>query len=207
MIKNTGEYKNTPMYEGLKQLNDYLLKESLPSYKFNVIGGFAMICHNLRQSGITDVDYIGPDFPEKLTRKIDEIGERLGLGHGWINNDCLLSGTTLEDFELTTGKLTFHHAFSLEKISVDILDKKDLLRLKVIAVDTSLSALEFGGEFTRIKDLPDIGYLMDDLGYDLLSLELDTYMYNISEDTYETIEKYLKTRDLGETLKYVEDRQ
>ena len=204
MIKKNPEYENTLMYEGLKELNNYLVSENLPSYHFNVIGGFAMICHELRPGGVTDIDFVGNELPEKLVRKIDEIGKKLGLGGGWINNDTMLSGTTIEDFEITTGKLHFSHAFSMEKISVDILDKKDLLRLKVIAVDTSLAAYEYGGEFTRMKDLPDIARLMEDLDYDMFSLEMDTYAFSISDKTYLTIENYCENKDFDKTMEYIE---
>lgn len=81
---------------------------------------------------------------------IDDVGMRYGLGRGWINNDCLLSGASLEDLEFVTGKLKFIHKFDL--ISINALDKECILRMKLIAIDTSYSGMGEGGDFSRIKD-------------------------------------------------------
>ncbi len=194
---NIEAYKNTPMYEGLVLLNQFLEEKDYPPINLDVIGGFTMISLGLKGSYVTDIDYVGCELSEDIKIKIDEIGEKLGLGRGWINNDVMLSGSTLSEFEVSTGKLHFNKAFDLGKISVSILDIKDLLRMKVIAIDTSLSAVEFGGDFTRIKDLPDIKAIMDKRNIDILGLELETYMYNINNETYELIGEYLKHPDLS----------
>ena len=192
------EYKKSPMYEGLVRLNNFLTDKNYPPMHLNAIGGFAMISLGLKASYTTDIDYVGKDLPEDIKIKADEIGENIGLGRGWINNDVMLSGSTLSEFEISTGKLHFNKAFDLGKISVSILDIKDLLRMKVIAIDTSLAAVELGGDFTRIKDLPDIKAIMDKRDMDILSLELETYMYNINNETYELIEEYLRNPNLSE---------
>ena len=195
--KQIENYKKSVMYEGLLRLNDFLIKNNLPKISLNTVGGFAMIAHNLRDICLTDIDYVGSDFSKEIQEEIDNIGLELNLGYKWINNDVMLSGSSLSDFELSTGKLHFIKAFDLEKISVSILDIKDLLRMKVIAIDTSYASVQFGGDFTRVKDLPDIKRIMDSLKMDILDLEMETYMYNISDDAYKLIDEYLKNPDLN----------
>ena len=186
--------KQTPMYKGLLELNKYFEKSGHPNVTLDVIGGFALIIHGIKDAYVTDIDYVGNDiFSYEDMKVIDQIGVKHGLGRGWINNDVMLSGSTVEDLEISVGKLHFEEAFSLSHINVRVLDKKDLLRLKVIAVDTSLAALEFGGEFTRVKDLPDIKALMDDADMDILSLEMELWKdCDISDKTWEVIDEYLR---------------
>ena len=196
-------FEDTPMYKGLVMLNDYLEKTDCEPVSLNVIGGFAMIVHGFKDAYATDIDYVGKNAfdDEAIYGVIDRIGAKVGLTRGWINNDVMLSGTTLEDLEVSTGKLHFHDAFDLSRIHVAVLDAKDLLRMKVLAVDTALTAVEHGGDFTRMKDLPDIAVLMDSRKLDVLGLELETYRQcEIADRTYELIADYLKTRDIGKTM-------
>ena len=69
----------------------------------------------------------------------------------------------MESFELSTGKLHFDEAFTVGPVKVNVLKEKDLLRLKIIAVDTAMTELEVTGEFARRKDFADIKALMDRL--------------------------------------------
>ncbi len=202
VTKALEQYKKTKMYQGLADLNEYMKAEDLEPLKLQVVGGFALVAEGYRgKDNETDIDFVGPDLPDKLKQKIDEIGIARGLGRGWINNDIMLSGSSLEELEASTGELHFHHLFDMEKISMDILDAKDLLRMKVIAIDTSLTGAELGGEFTRAKDLKDVAALMERRGLDMLGLELETYKHVINDRTYELIEDYLQTRDIS---KYIE---
>ena len=53
--------------------------------------------------------------------------------------------------------------FNLDKIKINVLDTKDLLRLKIISVDTQLCSVNTREimEFTRYKDFADIKILME----------------------------------------------
>ena len=105
---------------------------------------------------------------------MDKISQKIGVQNGlerhWINNDIMLIGSSLNEFELATGKLHFSKAFELEKIQINVLDTQDLLRLKVIAIDTALSAVDNGGDFTRMKDFRDIIKLSEKL-----SIPIDSF--------------------------------
>ena len=207
-IELSEEFRKSSIYKGLEEVNALLEKHDAPSVNLNVIGGCAMILHGYKDPYRTDIDYVGENaFTEELMAQIDKIGKKNGLGAGWINNDVLLSGNTLEDMECATGKLHFYPVFEMSKINVSVLDAKDLLRMKVIAVDTSLTALEMGGEFTRLKDLPDIAALMDKRNLDILGLELEIYQISdISDMTYKVIDEYHRNRDIAAIMDMVKPK-
>ncbi|MBP3278306.1 MAG: hypothetical protein J6M44_05055 [Butyrivibrio sp.] len=108
-LLDINDYKDAPLFGALIELNERLKEEGISGIELNVVGGFAMMTHDLRsKDGITDVDYIGPDLPKRVSEIADEIGFKYNLGRHWINNDVLMAGATLEDLEFTTGKLHFH---------------------------------------------------------------------------------------------------
>lgn len=118
----------------------------------------------VRFSDRTDIDYVGKELDRKVLRMADDIGKQVGLGRGWLNNDLMMAGTDLEDLEWSTGPLHFRKAFELGVITVNTLCMEDLLRMKVIAIDTSWTAVECGGDFTREKDFEDVRLLMERMG-------------------------------------------
>lgn len=153
--------EGTPMYEALASLAEKMNKENMPPVELNVIGGFALMLHGVRPvNGVTDIDYVGEGLPEKLNALIEDAGREHKMEPGWINKDGMASGIAMEDFELSTGELHFVPALSVGSININILEEKDLLRLKIIAVDTAMTELEATGEFARVKDFHDIHDLM-----------------------------------------------
>lgn len=185
------KFKETPMGAALQELGERLEEQHMPPVSINVIGGFAMMMREIRDpSGTTDIDYVGNSLPEDFNKIADEIGIKHKLGVGWINNDVMLSGIQMEDFEFATGKLHFEPAFSVGGISINVLEEPDLLRMKVISIDTSLAAIENGGDFTRAKDLEDIKTLMErrDMKPEDLRREYDEYL--ISPATPSVVKAY-----------------
>lgn len=159
---NKTQLEGTPMYEALKDLAVKMNNKNMPPVELNVIGGFALMLHGVRPAdGVTDIDFVGSDLPGELSSLIDETAAAYGMEPGWINKDGMASGIAMEDFELSTGELHFVPALVVGNITINVLEEKDLLRLKIIAVDTAMTELEATGEFARVKDFHDIHLLMD----------------------------------------------
>lgn len=150
------------MGKALQELNNIMEERHIPPVHLSVIGGFAMMLHGFRSlDGVTDIDYVGTALSREFQDIAGEIGLKYHLGKDWINKDVMLSGISMQDFETITGKLHFKRALTLSKIDIDALVPQDLLRLKIIAIDTSMTAVECGGDFTREKDFPDVCKLAD----------------------------------------------
>lgn len=158
---NKEQLRGTPMYEALVSLAEKMNEKNIPPVELNVIGGFALMLHGIRPAdGVTDIDFVGTDLSNELSVMIEETGREHRMEPGWINKDGMATGIAMGDFELSTGKLHFSHAMDVGNISINVLDEKDLLRLKVISVDTAMTELEATGEFARVKDFHDIYELM-----------------------------------------------
>ena len=172
---NIEQFKTTPMGQAVTELGTRLQKENMPPVSLNIIGGFALMMREIRNpNDTTDIDYVGPTLPDKFNRISDEIGMKYHLGKGWINNDVMLSDISMDDFEFATGEL----------------HEKDLLRMKLISVDTSLTAIEMGGDFTRMKDLPDVKTLMDRQQIKPDQIEEKFGEFLISDTTPQIIQTY-----------------
>lgn len=191
-LLDINDYKDAPLFGALIELNERLKEEGISGIQLNVVGGFAMMTHDLRsKDGITDIDYIGTDLPRKVEEIADQIGFKYNLGRHWINNDVLMAGSSLEDLEFTTGKLHFREAFEMESLKINILETEDLLKMKMIAIDTSLSAVELGdGDFTRSKDFADIEALKGALEMDNRTLRAKFGEYLMSDYTIPAVKAY-----------------
>lgn len=182
---------NSPMMDALYELDREIGKRGLEDISLNVVGGFALMLHEYRSmDGMTDIDYIGSNLPSEIKAVSDQIGIQHHLGTGWINNDLMLTGTTPEELEFSTGKLHFSEAIHMEHIQINVLDQKDLLRMKVISIDTALSAVDNGGDFTRTKDLPDIIRLADGIGMSFADMEHDFSDYIINPKTIDLLRAF-----------------
>ena len=189
------EFKNEPMGKALVQLSLEMSKNNIEPIEFDVIGGFALMLHKVRKaSDITDIDYVGDSKSDEFLELADKVGRRFGLSKGWINNDVMLSGISLEDFEYTTGKLHFNKCMDIGNISINVLDKRDLLRMKLISIDTSFTAIENGGDFTRAKDLPDIVQLMSEQNLKPSDLMNEFGDYLINDNTPMIVQTYVDGR-------------
>lgn len=183
---------NSRLMNAIIELDECLKKMGKEPFDLNVVGGFALIVRGIRSDvdQVTDVDYIGSDLSQNVKNVADTIGIKYGVGRGWINNDLMLTGTTLKDIEFATGPLHFTDGIDLSVIRLKILEATDLLRMKLISLDTSLSAVEFGGDFTRMKDLDDIIRLKNYLGYDYIQMEEEAEGYLMSDFVFDTISAY-----------------
>lgn len=188
MLKHE-QFEGTPMCDALTELAGKMRDRDMPPVELNVIGGFALMLRQVRPaSGVTDIDYVGRDLPYDFNAIADEVGVKHGLGDGWINNTVMLSGAGMDDFTLSTGELHFDHAFDVGGIKINVLDEKDLLRMKIIALDTALMEIDATGDFARAKDLPDIKAMMDRQGLDMAGIDREFGQYILCRpDTLDVI--------------------
>lgn len=192
------KYKNYEMYKALKQLDAELYKAKVKPFRLNAVGGFALMMREIREKNdYTDIDYVGDALDPKIQRIIEKVGKENGFESDWVNNDVMCSGCTLEDFEFATGKLHFSPVSTdFRVIQLYALEKEDLLRMKVIAIDTMLvSVKETGGVFTRVKDFADIKALMEDLQMSVKNIHEKWGDYILEKDTYALIGYYNRTQD------------
>ena len=177
--------------------NLYAMEENRPygKIKLNVIGGFALMLNGIRKdmTEYTDIDYVGGKMPEKLLEIIKDVGIKHGLDANWINNDALLEGSSREDLEITTGKLNFSPKVELTCFDVRTLCNEDLLRLKMMAIDTTYMTLEAGETFTRKKDFSDVKLLMQEMDIDIATLKKMTSDYVLEPTVYDIVDTYNKT--------------
>ncbi|MBO4847277.1 MAG: hypothetical protein J5525_13410 [Lachnospiraceae bacterium] len=202
---NIHDYKDAPLFKSIIELNQAMIDADKDPITLNVVGGFALMIHDIRNKNeFTDIDFVGNRLPDDIEKISDQIGVKNGLEKRWINNDIMLSGSNFDDFVLSTGELHFAQAFDLEKIKVNVLDTQDLLRLKVIAIDTALSAVDFGGDFTRMKDFRDVINISKKLGVDIDSLG-ERFKDNIVNiNTVPAIQTYIELGPSG--IKEMVDR-
>lgn len=208
-------HKKDPLFYALKELNKAMIKHDCPPITLNVVGGFALMIHEDRlPSEYTDIDFAGPALSAQVKQMSVDIAHKMakmeqyqdengkgGLEDDWLNNDLLLSGTSLEDMEFSTGKLHFHPAYELDKIKINVLDERELLRMKLIALDTSLVELESNQDFTRAKDLKDIAMLIDKLGMTVEQAMEENEEFLINENTQTTIQLFIdNNQDIGKTI-------
>ena len=189
---------NSTLIRALKDLDERLRKRCkglVTPIELNCVGGFALMANKIRLNPdeFTDIDYIGDDFNEQIRDIIDEVGVKYNLGKKWLNNDVLLAGSSCEDIEFAVGKLHFTPMLQLSVFAINVLVPVDLMRMKVIALDTTLIAARAGAEFTRLRDFKDVADLMRFLGWDTQKLIEQTSDYVLESETFELIDEYIKT--------------
>ena len=76
-------------FEEALELLDSLVNEPVD---LNVVGGFALMVHGLRSSGVTaDIGTASPSFSREVEYAVEEVAERLNLPPDWLNNDSVFS--------------------------------------------------------------------------------------------------------------------
>lgn len=189
---NLKEFLDTPIGRGVKDLSEQLRERGMPPVTLNCIGGFALMMHNMRDpQAFTDIDYVGKHLGQDFDQLVNEIGARHGLGKGWINNDGMFTGMTVKDFELSTGELHFDHALDVGGVTINVLQQPDLLRTKLISIDTSLmAAQDKSDDFARSRDMSDIQALMEKQGLDLDGVKETYGDYLKSDQTIPAVQAF-----------------
>lgn len=155
----------------------------------NALGGFALMCHDLRtERPITlDIDTCSPDFDEPQTEALHAVARRLHLPEDWINNqivfsrgarttddDCYALDTMLEATYLPASKIIEpsenseidEDFFNMSLVTLNITELPTLAKSKAYAV-TSI------GQGRTSKDALDFIDVLRALGCDTLSEACD----------------------------------
>lgn len=185
-------YREKVVYKALEEFDSRLYDMGAKPFELKVVGGFALLLEQIRMNDYTDIDYVGKPLDKDVSKLVDQIGLEYGLGRGWLNNDVMMSGLDLDEFEYATGELKFNHVADLKVISLYALDKSSILRMKVIAIDTSYMAAENDGDFTRAKDFKDVKLLMESLGCSMKQLKDETEEFVLNPQIYYVIQYYNK---------------
>lgn len=185
-------YREKVVYKALEEFDSRLYDMGAKPFELKVVGGFALLLEQIRMNDYTDIDYVGKPLDKDVSKLVDQIGLEYGLGRGWLNNDVMMSGLDLDEFEYATGELKFNHVADLKVISLYALDKSSILRMKVIAIDTSYMAAENDGDFTRAKDFKDVKLLMEILGCSMAQLKDETEEFVLNPQIYYVIQYYNK---------------
>lgn len=185
-------YREKVVYKALEEFDSRLYDMGAKPFELKVVGGFALLLEQIRMNDYTDIDYVGKPLDKDVSKLVDQIGLEYGLGRGWLNNDVMMSGLDLDEFEYATGELKFNHVADLKVISLYALDKSSILRMKVIAIDTSYMAAENDGDFTRAKDFKDVKLLMESLGCYMAQLKDETEEFVLNPQIYYVIQYYNK---------------
>lgn len=185
---------NSTMGKALTEFSTELNRINYPPVVLNVVGGFAMMIHGSRPAdSITDIDYVGPDMSTKFNQIADRIGRKYKMGEKWINNETILSDSSQESFEYATGKLHFDKTMQIGDLTINALNPEDLLRLKIIALDTALTGMEANGKFTRFRDLEDIQTLIKEQNLDYTNLPDQYKDFIINDNTENLIQCYMES--------------
>jgi len=122
---------------------DRKLPTTFPVITLNVLGGFALQIHKIRtdHAQATDIDYLGDSLPASVRELVNAIGKKYQLEPGWLNNDLMLTGITIEDFMSITGELHFLPIqTNLRHFRVNVASVDSLLNMKLQSIDTNLMA-------------------------------------------------------------------
>jgi hypothetical protein len=191
--------QNSTLVRALTELDERLYnqhKDEMPPLNLNVVSGFALLLHKVRKDPdeFTDIDFVGRELDPRIKNAADEIGIKYNLGRGWLNNDVALFDDSMKSLELMVGKVHFEPAeLGLKMINVSAARPQDLLRMKVVAVDTWIMGMPENEPYTRTKDFEDIKLLIDYIDVDIDTLKFETEEYVLGQETYSLIEEYVQT--------------
>ena len=191
--------QNSTLIKALTELDERLYSQyhnEIQPLNLNVIGGFALLLHNVRKdpNEFTDIDFVGRELDPRIKTIADEIGLKYNLGRGWLNNDVALFDDSMDIIENMVGKIHFEPVeLNLKMINVNAARPQDILRMKVVAVDTWIIGMPKNEPYARARDFKDIKLLMDDIDVDMNTLIFETEEYVLEPETYSLIKEYTQT--------------
>jgi|GEM_PF-1308295 len=160
---------NIEMFKDALYVLDAKLKKLALTVDIKAIGGFALLWHNLRESGVTvDIDTVTRDYTEPINQAIRETSQELNLPIDWINNDNILDDPEIVDEMLDAfyekADLSNDIRGGFTNINLMVADLETLFVSKLMAVDD----LDLNH---RIQDVGDTIEIMNRLGYTMKNID------------------------------------
>lgn len=125
------------LLQALSTLDQRLEAIGSDPIELRIVGGFALILHDIRETGFTqDIDSMTRDFEPDVKRLIAEIGKELDLKLGWLNADMVLDDP--EIISVIIGDTNFDDFGDYRVLKVQVADLPTLLKLKIVAAGDTL---------------------------------------------------------------------
>lgn len=139
------------------------------------------------------------DVPSEVVDFMREVGEQFDMPKNWINIDYCMPHNSVENFEKTVGKLHFEKNpdDQIGIFNLNFLEDRDLLRVKLMVVETEYAAVEYGGQFDRFSDIRDILDLKSKLDLDYIGMEKLANGYLMGDEVFDVISAYEFEEEAG----------
>ena len=168
------------IYEALVYLDEQLTKNEVLSkthLSARIITNFALLQDPVLENR------------EKFKNIAKETASIYGLENNWINTDLASANIDLKSLEWNIGKLHFHFKADLKNISIETLDLSDVLKMRIISLDSLITSVNFEKSNSLAENLiKDILALCDFEGIkDVKELEKIYNEFVINKDTFNLI--------------------
>ena len=121
----------------LEVLDNKLASAGCDPVDIRIVGGFALILHDIRETGFTeDIDSMTKDFEPHVRQMIAQIGKDMGLKLGWLNADMVLDDP--EIISMIIGETHFDDYGEYQVLNVQVADMPTLLKLKIVAAGDTI---------------------------------------------------------------------
>jgi hypothetical protein len=133
----TGQESKQLLLCALSSLDGRLAEAESDPVEVRIVGGFALILHDVRETGFTqDIDSMTRDFEPQVKRLIAQTGKELGIKLGWLNADMVLDDP--EVISMVIGETNFEDFGDYRVLNVKVADLPTLLKLKIVAAGDTL---------------------------------------------------------------------
>jgi len=125
------------LLKALETLDGRLVSAGCAPVEIRIVGGFALILHDIRETGFTeDIDSMTRDFEPHVKQMIAQIGKDMGLKLGWLNADMVLDDP--EIISMIIGETNFDDYGEYQALKVKVADLTTLLKLKIVAAGDTI---------------------------------------------------------------------
>ena len=157
------------LLKALSALDNRLAEAGFDPLEIRIVGGFALILHDIRETGFTqDIDSMTRDFNPQVKQMIAQVGKELGIKLGWLNADMVLDDP--EVILMIVGKTNFDDFGDYRVLDVKLADLATLLKLKIVAAGDTILVHD---DIEHERHARDLRALLKTLGIDSMSKLLE----------------------------------